>query len=232
MDLREVRRKVVVEIGLFERAIPTATTDIDYVWVLSGSGDYHKPFLPNEPIYHPWSDQRRISRGVLLALQVVSLRLGKSVDLITKDDLQDQGPYLIYNGSIDRNSTLRRVVELPDFLMPKEKVVIVDGVWDNGGTREITNTLDQVLSFPTDQLGNQLKGAVAIVSSAPHFPRILRYLSKHRPFPDGTLVRCFPIPSDFEWAEKFAEEETKRVCDYLEKGYLTEEPYPKDLGIS
>ncbi|OGY27014.1 MAG: hypothetical protein A2Z42_02455 [Candidatus Woykebacteria bacterium RBG_19FT_COMBO_43_10] len=167
-----------------------------------------------------------------MVLQVTALRLGKSLQEIERLDVHIQGPMLVYNGTPTHNADLMAVLDLPNGLIPKSRVFIIEEVKDRSGeSRLIRNTLDQILSFPTDQLGYQLNGTVAIVSSAPHLPRILRYLGKYRPIPDAVPIRCFPVPSDPEWSEQFAEEEIDRVCEYLQQGYLTAAPYPKNLGV-
>lgn len=232
MDQGEIRLRVALEITLFERARPVVTPDIDAVFVFSGPGTFLSPLKGDNQEAKRWSDQIRISEGIWLVLKVTALRLDKSVQEVTSNDISLLGPTLIYNGIPIENEVFRAVSILPQFPLPKSRIVLIDEVEEDGRMIPIRHTGDQVKSFPSYLLGNTIVGAVALVSNAPHFPRILRYLNKYRPIPHERFpIRCFPIPSRPELAALYAVEEVEALCRYLKRDQLSENPYPVGLGL-
>jgi len=234
MNTEEIRLTVAREIALFEAARPKATGGIGIVWVFSGPGTFLSPLKGDDEEIKAWLDQRRLSQGILLVLQVTALRLGKPGQTVTKKDVVENGPMLVYNGIPIENEVFRSVMNLPGFPIPYELILVIDEVeGEEGKSQSIRHTGDQVKSFSPILVDHFMGGAteVALVSSAPHFPRILRYLEMHRSIPEEYQIRSFPIPSEPELAVVYATEEIEALCQYLGKGHLSERPYPADLGL-
>jgi hypothetical protein len=108
------------EIALFESARPQAVAEIEVVWVISAFGTILRPLLPNHPIWGSWFDQRNLARGILLVLEVTSLRTGKRVQDISREDVYETGPTMVYNGEPTQNHDLRCVLG-KDFPIPEDK---------------------------------------------------------------------------------------------------------------
>ena len=234
MEDGEIREVVAREIALFECARPQITTDIGAVLVFSGPGTVIEPISIRDAEWMSWFDLRRVTLGISIVLKVTGLRLAKHLLDLTRNDVEQVGPYFIYNGvnSKHENEDLGAYFSLPRFRIPESKLVLVDEVRDDDGSvREIKHTGDQLKSFPSHLLGNRIKGAIALVSNAPHFPRILRYMDYYRPIPEEFPIRCFPIHSDPEWATIYANSEIEALCRYLKAGFLSPNPYPADLGL-
>lgn len=233
MEKENIRNIVAQEIASFETARPQATKDIGAVWVFSGPGTFLSPLKGRDEDWMAWMNHLRLSTGILLVLQVTSLTLNKSIQEVTKNDVERSGPPLIYNGIPIENDDFRSVINLPQFPLPKGKIIIIDEVEKNGIKSKIRNTREQVMSFPRQLLGNPISGAIALVSHATHLPRILRYMNKYRTIPNNRFpIRCFPIHSDPKWAAIDASREIEDVCRYLAMGHLSENPYPPDLGLT
>lgn len=222
-------RAVRQEIALLESARPTIKSDIDVIWVFSAFGTYLTPLLPNHPEWGAWFDQRNIAKGIYIAIEVTAQKTGKRVQEVTKEDIEGLGPILVYNGELPQNQDLRWASSGRRFLVPKTRMRIEDYVEEDGETRTIFGTLDQFKSFPRDVL-NENGGVIALVTGAPHYSRVLRYNGKHRTIPENYEIRCFPVPS-YDAAEKFADQEIEKLFKYFEKGDLSEEPCPKNLGL-
>jgi len=234
MEDGEIRGVVAKEIGLFECARPTISPDIDAVFVFSGPGTVCEPLSEGDQDWMEYCDLTRVIRGISIVLKVTAMKLSIPYGGVTADEVGKAGPYLIYNGvrSKFENQDLVDYLSLPRSRIPANRLVLIDEINENGSVREIKHTGDQVKTFPSHMLGNEIKGAIALVSNAPHFPRILRYMEHYgRPIPEGFPIRVFPIHSDPAWAASYAVSEIEALVRYLNAGYLAEQPYPKDLGL-
>lgn len=233
MEDGEIREIAAREIGLFESARPAVTEDIDAVFVFSGPGTVCEPPSTGDYDWMEWCDLIRVIRGISIVLKVTAMRLSIPYENVTADEVDKVGPYFIYNGvnSKFENQDLVDYLSLPRSRIPKSRLVLIDKISDNGSTREIKHTGDQVATFPTHMVNAEIRKAVALVSNAPHFPRILRYLAHYKTIPDYIPIRCFPIHSDPAWAALYANSEIEALVRYLEAGFLAELPYPRDLGL-
>lgn len=236
MDQEQIRLTVAGEIDRFETEEATVSADISHVVVFSGPGTYIAPLKQSNNPWKTWWDQRRLDRGILLVHQVTALRTGKPLNEVGASQVYLDGPILLYNGIPVENEVFREVSNLVHFPIPKQKVVILDTVKYVGEEAPVAirHTGDQVVSVLDYLYKDHLRRVVALVSSAPHFPRILRYfrenLSWLEPSERPTL-RSFPVQSEKSWVVRYATEEMNSLVAYLEKGYLAEEPYPADLGL-
>jgi len=237
MEENLLRATVAREIALFECARPAITKDIDAVLVFSGPGTVCEPISTgdSEWLEMEWADLTRVIRGISIVLKVTSLRLEIPLGQITKDEVARRGPYFIYNGvnSKHENQDLLAYLSLPRSLIPKDKLIIIDKVEDeDGSVREIKHTGDQVRSIPRYLLEEHVS-SIALVSHAPHFPRILRYIAhgSATAYWKWTRIHSFPTPSKPEWATRYANSEIEALIGYLKAGFLAEDPYPVDLGL-
>jgi len=224
MNPEDLKKEITRDIDFFEKFDPQVTAEIDAIHVFSGPGTFLTPLKERDEDWMAWFDQTRLSKGILLVLQVTSLRTNKPLHKVTKEDIERLGPYLIYNGIPLENKVFRSCIDLPDFTIPKSKIIIADEIEENGTKRPIKHTGDQVATFPSHLLGNEIKGSIALVSNAPHFIRILRYLTKYKTIPEHFSIIPFPILSDPAWAKKDADHESQKLFDYLPLGYLSETP--------
>ncbi|MCH7541913.1 hypothetical protein IH981_04040, partial [Patescibacteria group bacterium] len=214
MEDGTIREIVAREIGIFECARPAVTPDIDAVIAFSGPGTVCEPLSTDDQDWMEWFDFTRVIRGISIVLKVTAMRLNIPYGEVTAGEVEKAGPYFIYNGvdSKSENQDLVAYLSLPRSRIPESRLVVVTKINENGSVREIRHTGDQVKTFPTDMLGNEIKGAVALVSNAPHFPRILRYMEHYgRPIPKEFPIRCFPIHSDPAWAALYANSEIEAV---------------------
>lgn len=230
MGKLSIREIVAREIDIFECAQPEVTGDIVGVQVFSGPGTVLEPLSKGDSPWNSWCDARRVQQGISIVLETTALRLKKHINDVTREDIAHNGPLLIYNGVPEKseNADLLALTNLARFRIPESRMKVFGQV----GKRDIVHTGDQVESFPSDALESLHHGVVALVSNAPHFPRILRYLELHRTIPSRFMVRCFPIPSDRRWTTQYATNEIEALAEYLEKGYLAEKPYPTDIELN
>ena len=225
------RETIAREIEVFEIRQQRVSQDICAVHVFSGPGTVLEPFSKGDEEWSAWCDHRRVFFGIWLVMQVTALRLRKDPREVTRSDIKSNGPYLIYNGVPDKheNEDLQSVASLPRFPIPESRMIVFGEVGEGESKRDIVHTGDQVESFPANALDG-LDGSIALISNAPHFPRILRYIQHYQTIPSRFRVRCYPIPSDPEWAAQYARSEINAVCKYLEAGYLAEVKYPAYIG--
>jgi hypothetical protein len=203
---------------------------IDAIWVFSGPGTITEPLKEGDEYWRKWMDRHRIIYGITLVKEITKKRIGKMTDEVTTKDIENQGPYFIYNGTKEENEALRKVLFSGLSLIPKEKIIIIDSFYDNGGKEDIKNTLDQIHSFSQANLEEKkiLKNKIALVSHAQHFPRILRYINMYKPFPEYIQLEVFSLKPPAKYSEEFTEEEAEKVWDYFLNGDLSFAPAAVD----
>ena len=209
--------------------------DIGTIWVFSGPGTYFEPRKEDRYKNYPWAenmDRIRLNHATRLARKITESVSGQSfkaplseivpVKRRTKEAIRNFGPSIIYNGNTVENEAVAKAMVQEETIVPKEKVDIIEG--------NIDNTVDQVKTFKLPDEFEKGK-EVALVSHAPHLARIVRMINKYRPFPEGTKIRLFPVPTPEEGREEYAKME---VCGTLYYTYITEdateEPYPYEIS--
>jgi hypothetical protein len=221
----EVRHEI--EYLLKHNQHPPIHPDTDAVWVFSGPGTFLKALENNEQNFTRWMDRYRILYGLNIVKKVTAKKLKKSSGEITKQDILENGPLFIYNGTEEENKDLRAALNHELSILPSEKVIIVDQVKIDGTIQEIENTLDQIKSFPKELVGKQITNRIAIVSHAPHIARILRYFEEFKLFPETVTVEVFsltPIHSE----ALYMHEEMEKIWQYFQKGDLSWNPIPAE----
>jgi hypothetical protein len=210
-ELRESREKPFV---------PTA--DINVVWVLSEPGTVKKN--SNDGVYAGASSDRiNINHGVELVQQITALRINKSVDEITKEDIHDHGPIFFYNGegsstanaNYSQVNDLTELVATPEFPIPASKVAI--------DCLEIAHTPAQIESVAHYLKEHDISGKIAVVSIGAHLARVGRYLEHHKEeLPEGVeFVNAASTQTHNPVGTTVRE--IHKVQQYLEKGDLAEE---------
>lgn len=150
---------------------------IDAVLVFSGPGDYFRPLKPerNEQPYQRWRDQDRIRAGVAVVRNVTANRLEKPVNQVTKDDVLNHGPFMVYNGQPSENTAFRLATRGEDSKIPIEKVIVIDEVRQPDRVIPIVHTAHQYESF-LQEVANPFSPIhdireVALVAHIPDFAR-------------------------------------------------------------
>lgn len=96
------------------------------------------------------------------------------------------------------NSVVESVFLREGVVIPREKVIIPDV--------EINNTADQIETFKWPEQVDRGK-AIALVSHSPHLARVVALINHFKPFPEGTRVYFFPVPTPQEGKEQYAQME-------------------------
>lgn len=192
--------------------------DIDVVWILSGHGAADKT-QETGTFTGRSMDRERIDTAIELVKEVTALRLHKVSNTITKEEIEQTGPQLFYNGEAFQNEAMQRYRDSEEFPLPPNKITIEP--------LKINNTKGQFLSFV--DYANQLNKLrrVAIVTHAPHVPRSSRYLASIVPqlTSDTNFVFC-PVP-ERHVASGSVLGEARRIETYVNKGDLPTNPYPE-----
>ena len=230
---RGLREGVAIEIGVFEKARPLVSPEIDLVWAFSGPGTAFEPWSAGDPEWMAWRDLERIMRAVVLVCKITASRLKIPVTLVGREQVELEGPILLYNGVEDKseNGDFVTWTLYPRFPIPESKIMVVREARDEEGKIwSIENTRDQVISVQGNPMWDSVR-EVALVSHAAHLPRILRYLDLIRPIPGNVKIRCFPVPNHDSLAQDTINE-TEAIIRYLNTGHLSAHPYPANLGLT
>lgn len=221
----EVRHEI--EYLLLHNQHPPIHTNTDAVWVFSGPGTFLKALEQGEESMTRWMDRYRILYGLSIVKQITAKKLKKSLSEITQKDILESGPFFIYNGTKEENEDIRKALRQDLSILPMEKVILIDKVISEKSIQPIENTLDQVKSFPKELIGKEITSRIAIVSHAPHIPRILRYFEEFNLFPESVTVEVFsltPIHSE----AFYMHEEMEKIWQYFQKGDLSWTPFPAE----
>ncbi len=163
-------------------SLPSPKEDWDLIWVFSGSHGFERGSrvrsgaggeiitlekgVVNET-------RSRFLTAVGLARQVAGLRIGKSAEGVTLEDLRKNAPTIYFNGWDWQNDALRDLFEKGDgekeFNFPGGKLEIAPS------GSQIEHTGHQFKKFPKELLP---EGKVVLVSDFYHLPRIKRYAWK------------------------------------------------------
>ena len=258
--LQSELKTILLEIDLLEERaerdyavlnISSETAEsIGVIWTFAGPGTYDLETKEDRYQEFPWArwmDRDRLNYTAKLARKIVEKKLSKSfsVDAGTTESpeeitarilekkkevheaLADVGPYIVYNGSPIENETVKEVLARPTTHVPTSKVFIIDK--DSEG-KPLANTVSQMKAFhlPSDALEGK---KIALVSHAPHLSRIVRMINLHRPFPVGTEIILFPIPTVPEGKAPYAAMESEGILWYTYvSSDSTIEPYPFQLN--
>lgn len=207
--------------------IPHPPADIDAIWIISapGSVTHEQGVKPGWSSEFPWMDNMEwevVGNALALAVSVTAKRLEKPVEQVTKKDVQQHGPWLIYNSQPGEVEPIYRILtESPNLQIPLEKVLLYDKFVDNSGReRTLVNTADQAESIrmPEDLQPRRL----AICVLAAQWVRLGRILAQVQTLPRQAGVLVVPTFTPARYREVHAIMESQgAVVNWLKgKGAL------------
>lgn len=210
--LLPIIKTLLGEISLFQEIAksdlvsPNALERLKFIWCFSGPAEYHASTKYDAYAKYPWA--RNMDRTRLNHAALIIKKAGAAA------------PHFLYNGTPEENHALWSVLADIDTTIPEGNVHIL------GGT--IVKTLDQIQQFyiPSD-LTFTPGDRIGIISHAPHLPRILRMINRHRPILEELEVILFPVPAIEQGIEEYTELEVKGTLRYIfDFHQATVEPYP------
>lgn len=219
--MASIEQTVIEELRVKREIVFQPTEDIDLIWVVSGPGTYDS--TPTSGLYRGlFKDRERIKAGIEIVRQVTALRLGITVDEVTKEMIDQCGPVFYFNGeeqgqgAFPQNPDLREAASLPEFPLPASKIVIstLAEIFTPG---QIKNLVAYLTQHPETK-------KIAVVTHGPHQRRVARYVEQHKHFfPPGVVFIDAGIPEiDVPVGAVLAE--LRRIIAYLEKGDLAAKP--------
>lgn len=176
---RQWTREIIKEYRNYEN--PPVSPDIDIVWVISGHGTYDTesaafpdmdPTPPEDTLFRI-EDRERIAFGVDLVKKITALRINKSPQDVTQEDIKEHGPTLLYNGANHQNENLEEAIEKGEIDVPKEKIAIQKLSEEDDPKK--ANTKTQFEKFPQEFLDESRK--IAAVTHRYHLSRVARTLN-------------------------------------------------------
>lgn len=178
---------------------PEAAKRISVIWVFSGPSTYDGVIANERYQDRDWfrsMERSRLLRAALLA-EGVALAGGDA-------------PWVVYNGSPEQNSAVRRAVLAKDLTVPVGRIEIVEG--------NFQNTADQIRDMVWPEvLAKELRAKdrdIALISHAPHLARILHFLPRYSALPTGTSPWLFPVSTDGNFRSEYAEMELRAMLYY------------------
>ncbi|MGA2911085.1 MAG: hypothetical protein ABSE17_00390 [Candidatus Levyibacteriota bacterium] len=215
--------------------------NIGAIWVLSGPGTFDSPTKEdsyNHLSWARWMDRERLNHAAILARKVAEVKSGEGPAVgfldtiqqrigITKRMIEQYGPQIVYNGTKLEDDTVASVLGRRGVIIPRDKVDIRRG--------DIKITLDQIRDFELPE-GFSPNQELAIISHAPQLLRVTHMLNAAMddlkpPFPPGTKIRLFPVPTQRFGQKEYA---TMEVMGLLKYHYLdrvaTIDPYPYQVS--
>jgi len=200
---------------------PDVANNVKLLWDLSGPGTYDMPTKDDKYKDFPWArnmDRARLNYTARLTKRIAEVKSGvdyNSGSLAdvgerkekTKKLIEEYGPTILYNGTGEENATVEDVLGREGIIIPRSKVHVVG--------EGIATTVDQVKDFKIPE-GVSLddSGEIGIISHAPHLMRTMHMINRYRPFPEGTKVRLFPLPTPDEGKDEYAMMEARGLLYY------------------
>ena len=219
--------ELLTEIDRFERAAnsdpmlrsltPELARSIGVIWTFSGPGTYCAPTKNDRYEHLSWAagmDRSRLNYTARLARRITEESTGtvfkarqdtyEATVQKNKDAIRESGPHIVYNGLPIENEAVERVLAEEGTVVPAEKVTVIKD--------EIRNTIDQINTFRLPEHALDGGKKIGIVSHAPHLARIIRMIERYQPFPRGTEIILFPLPTPAAGKEEYA---TMEACGTL-----------------
>lgn len=216
------RRGVVRELREYaEHGPPEPQANWDVLWVLSGPQlDWDGvQITPGEQPANYNQTRKRWETGLQLARRVTALRLKKTPDEVTMEDLATNGPMIYYNSVAAGNDLFQEFVRPGGRLeteqhFPGSKVKIT-------ANREIKHTGHQFEDFPADLIQENRK--VVIISDLYHLARVKRYVEKfYEKVPPENVVLYAAEPTSLPIKDTLGE--IRKIYKYAQAGIVSPEP--------
>lgn len=182
-------------------------------------------------------DFERIRTGLKVAQAITAKKANKNKSSLTKEDYEQYGPCIIYNGLPDQNRDLLQLFSAENNVLdysilphyPSSKFIIFELPANQMHTGGQFNSLISLKLSGVDKRLDALfvpNIPVTIVTSAYHAPRTKCYLTTKafkKTFPNPRVIffvsdRAFQRPC----VDRDCEGEIKRIKDYTEKGDIGE----------
>ncbi len=222
---------------------PAIAENILALWVFSGPGTYEQPVKDDRYKNYKWArgmDRARLDYAAFLARKIAELRSGETAGRgpineaekrkqKAKSLLSSHGPSIIYNGTEVENAAAKRALTRPGVIIPGEKAHILELDPSHTVPQKELRTSDQIKRFMLPDILHKAGKEIAIISHAPHLPRILRMMNRYKPLPNDMAVRLFPLRTPTEGREEFTGMETRGLLYYVflsPEHDATKEPYP------
>lgn len=161
--------------------------DINIIWSISSPG-----WLTKEGSIPGWSanfpqldgcEKQVIGKTINLAIAITAKRLGRGVDQITKEDILNHGPWIVYNVPPDKSQDLETYLQSLDIKIPREKVYVFDKKQDG---HDISSTRDQVESIHMPPGVNPQKIAISVLAA--QWVRLGRLLQAAKTLPQVPII--------------------------------------------
>jgi hypothetical protein len=232
LETAQTTKQIINELRYLSNFTPSISPQINTVLILSGRytclGNFAMPNGDNNG--NRSDDYERIKLGIKIAKNIIEKRTCRSFAELSKNEIKDLGPRLVYNGTKQQNIDFKALLEKNTLFhnYPTDKFEIIDL-----GQHEKIGTKGQLLNLKDSAT---IKGlAVAIVTHVQHFPRLVRMLSTYlNPFSKDVVLSAFLVNQDID-EEIFKNEvlgEIKRIIDYSKTGDLADPNYLLFDGMS
>ena len=221
--------------------LPEAQEDWDLIWPLSGppidiaeefnesqeKETGHALLISGDKIAQKDIERKRnesnirLTKGINIAKEVTAKRLGKKIEELTIEDIQNFGPDIYWNATDESNDNLRQrinegwVEQRYDF--PREKIVVSPNLG-------ILHTGHQFEKFP-EKFASKYKKTV-VVTDIYHMPRTKRYFNKKynralaEEMAEGRII-LYPSGSKIPYDK--AKGEIDKIPEYIDEGILPSE---------
>ena len=163
----------------------------------------------------------RLTTAIRVAKEVTAKRLGKKIEELTMEDVQNFGPDIYWNATDESNDNFRQridegwIEQRYDF--PREKIVV-------SANLGILHTGHQFEKFPEEFTGKYRK--TVVITDIYHLPRTKRYFNEKsnktlaQEMSDGKII-FYTSGSKIPYDK--AKGEIDKIPQYVEKGILPPE---------
>lgn len=194
--------------------------EVDVIWIISAPGlllDHGSK--PGWSAKYPWLDGCEwevVGAGFALAETVTAKRLQKPVDQVTREDIKEHGPWIVYNSNSWENEAVETILkESPSLPIPQEKVYIYqpEGADDPSYIRTADQARD--IRMPSEFQPRFISISVLAVQ----WVRLGRLLAATQTLPENASVLVVPTPSPKGYEREYAIMETQGVVINVYKNH-------------
>lgn len=230
LEMRELASACVDEVERLHNApdiMKNPPEDIDVIWVVGAPGLLlEHGSKPGWSSNFPWMDNlewENFGSAFALAIAVTARRLGKNVDEVTRQDVLEAGPWIIYNDPAYQ-PVVTILEESNGIPIPLKKTLIYGEFTDDEGkVQPIRNTKDQVDCIRMPEGVKPRRIAICILGA--QMVRLGRLLAKTNKLPAGAEILVVPTPSPVGHEREHAIMECQgAVVNVFKNGNAEKEP--------
>jgi hypothetical protein len=238
----ELQRKILDQLAkLSTTENPHLDSKTDYIFVLSARRTVLKTRIDAVESLDEEDDYDRVRLAIDSARKICALRLNKTIESLSEEDMILAGPTIIYNGVKRHNQDLVRTFIYNGDICPnvelRQAFIQVKPLFDKMAyplkkfeildlDPSMLNTKGQFICVK-----NKLKinnTTVAVVTHAYHYPRVSRMLGTKAPlYPFAENVKCYALLVDRALQSPGIEDnllgEIERIPVYIAKGDLSDQ---------